>query len=68
MPDFTGARLWLNRQPDIRRRPGSLYAVIGIYLYDGTVFEIVRKLVPSRRNELEITDVNNAYIQEGTMS
>ena len=42
--------------------------MIGIYLYDGTVFEKVRKLVPSRRNELEITDVNNAYIKEGTMS
>jgi len=37
-------------------------------LYDGTVFEKVRKLVLSRRNELEITDVNNAYIQEGSMS
>ena len=49
-------------------RPKSPYAVIGIYLYDGTVFEKVRKLVPSRRNELEITDVNNAFIQEGTMS
>ena len=48
--------------------PKSPYAVIGIYLYDGTVFEKVRKLVPSRRNELEITDVNNAYIKEGTMS
>ncbi len=48
--------------------PKSPYAVIGIYLYDGTVFEKVRKLVPSRRNELEITDVNNAYIREGTMS
>ena len=42
--------------------------MVGIYLYDGTVFEKVRKLVPSRRNELEITDVNNAYIREGTMS
>ena len=49
-------------------RPKSPYAVIGIYLYDGTVFEKVRKLVPSRRNELEITDVNNAFILEGTMS
>jgi len=48
--------------------PKSPYAVIGIYLYDGTVFEKVRKLVPSRRNELEITDVNNAYIREGSMS
>jgi len=49
-------------------RPKSPYAVIGIYLYDGTVFEKVRRLVPSRRGELEITDVNNAYIREGTMS
>jgi len=49
-------------------KPKSNYAVIGIYLYDGTVFEKVKHLVPSRRGELEITDVNNAYIQEGTMS
>jgi glucose-1-phosphate thymidylyltransferase len=48
--------------------PKSSYAVTGIYLYDGTVFEKVRSLVPSRRNELEITDVNNAYIKEGTMT
>jgi glucose-1-phosphate thymidylyltransferase len=50
------------------KRPKSNYAVSGVYLYDGTVFEKVRKLVPSRRGELEITDVNNAYIQEGSMS
>jgi len=49
-------------------RPKSPYAVTGIYLYDGTVFEKVRELVPSRRGELEITDVNNAYIKEGTMT
>ncbi len=48
--------------------PKSNHAVIGIYMYDGTVFDKVRTLVPSRRGELEITDVNNAYIQEGTMS
>jgi glucose-1-phosphate thymidylyltransferase len=48
--------------------PKSNYAVTGIYLYDGGVFDKTRKLVPSRRNELEITDVNNAYIQEGTMT
>ena len=50
------------------RNPKSNCAVIGIYMYDGTVFEKVRKLVPSGRGELEITDVNNAYIREGTMS
>ncbi|MCC6586744.1 MAG: NTP transferase domain-containing protein [Bryobacterales bacterium] len=49
-------------------KPKSNYAVTGIYLYDETVFEKVRTLVPSRRGELEITDVNNAYIREGTMT
>lgn len=48
--------------------PKSNYAVTGIYMYDGTVFDRVKKLVPSRRNELEITDVNNSYIREGIMS
>ena len=50
------------------KRPKSNYAVTGIYMYDGTVFNKVRTLVPSHRGELEITDVNNAYIGEGTMT
>jgi glucose-1-phosphate thymidylyltransferase len=50
------------------KRPKSNYAVTGIYFYDATVFEKVKKLKPSDRGELEITDVNNAYIQEGTMT
>jgi glucose-1-phosphate thymidylyltransferase len=48
--------------------PKSKYAVTGIYMYDATVFEKIQTCKPSRRNELEITDVNNAYIREGTMS
>lgn len=40
----------------------------GIYLYDETVFNKTRTLTPSARGELEITDVNNAYIREGTMT
>ena len=48
-------------------KPKSNLAVTGFYLYDGSVFAKVRDLVPSRRGELEITDVNNAYIREGTM-
>ena len=40
----------------------------GIYMYDATVFDKIRTLVPSRRGELEITDVNNAYIREGSMT
>ncbi len=49
-------------------QPKTNLAVIGIYMYDANVFDIVRTLKPSRRGELEITDVNNAYIQRGTMS
>jgi glucose-1-phosphate thymidylyltransferase len=48
--------------------PKSNYAVTGIYMYDSTVFDKIRMLVPSGRGELEITDVNNAYIREGTMT
>jgi glucose-1-phosphate thymidylyltransferase len=50
------------------RNPKSNYAVTGIYMYDATVFDKIRALVPSGRGELEITDVNNAYIREGSMS
>jgi glucose-1-phosphate thymidylyltransferase len=48
--------------------PKSEYAVIGIYMYDKHVFEIIRDLKPSGRGELEITDVNNAYIECGAMT
>ena len=48
--------------------PKSKYAVIGIYMYDGEVYDIIRTLKPSGRGELEITDVNNAYIERGDMS
>lgn len=48
--------------------PRSEYAVIGVYMYDSSVFEIIRTLKPSSRGELEITDVNNAYIQRNEMT
>jgi glucose-1-phosphate thymidylyltransferase len=48
--------------------PKSNYAVIGIYLYDASVFEKIRRLKPSGRGELEITDVNNFYIEEGSLT
>src|SRR3989454_4633395 len=48
--------------------PKSRYAVIGVYMYDNRVFEIIKTLKPSGRGELEITDVNNAYIESGEMS
>jgi glucose-1-phosphate thymidylyltransferase len=49
-------------------RPKSHYAVTGIYMYDASVFDKIKTLTPSGRGELEITDVNNAYIREGTLS
>ncbi len=50
------------------KQPKSAFAVIGIYMYDSRVFEIIRTLRPSGRGELEITDVNNAYIERGEMT
>jgi glucose-1-phosphate thymidylyltransferase len=48
--------------------PETNYAVIGVYIYDSTIFDIIKGLTPSARGELEITDVNNVYIKRGEMS
>lgn len=50
------------------KQPKSHYAVIGIYMYDAQVWRIIKTLKPSGRGELEITDVNNAYIKQGQMT
>lgn len=50
------------------KTPKSNFAVIGIYLYDASVFQKIRRLKPSGRGELEITDVNNFYIEEGNLT
>ncbi|MFQ5592251.1 MAG: sugar phosphate nucleotidyltransferase [Phycisphaerae bacterium] len=60
-----GRILGIEEKPDC---PKSNLAVIGIYMYDRQVFDIIRPLKPSGRGELEITDVNNAYIEQGTMA
>jgi glucose-1-phosphate thymidylyltransferase len=66
VPEFDGdgrLRRILEKPED----PPSPYAVTGIYLYDGDVFDVIPKLKPSGRGELEITDVNNWYIEQGSM-
>ena len=50
------------------KNPKSDYAVTGIYFYDATVFEKIARTKPSSRNELEITDVNNMYLEEGSLT
>jgi len=49
------------------KNPKSNYAVTGIYFYDDSVFDIIRTLKPSARRELEISDVNNAYMEKGLL-
>lgn len=66
VPELDGRRVvTIEEKP---QQPKSEYAVIGIYMYDGRVFDIIRTLKPSGRGELEITDVNNAYIERGEMT
>jgi glucose-1-phosphate thymidylyltransferase len=66
VPMFEGKRIV--RIEEKPRVPGSPYAVIGVYFYDGTVFDRVRKLKPSRRGEFEITEVNNSYLFDKQLS
>ena len=62
--ESSGQVLCIKEKPAV---PKSDYAVTGLYIYDNGVFEIIRTLKPSRRGELEITDVNNYYIDQGQM-
>ena len=66
VPKITGDRIV--RIEEKPRHPQSPFAVIGIYMYDSRVFDIIRTLPSSARGELEITDVNNAYIESGEMT
>lgn len=66
VPELNGKKvLRIEEKP---AEPKSDFAVIGIYFYDSTVFDVIRTLVPSGRGELEITDVNNHYINRGEMT
>jgi glucose-1-phosphate thymidylyltransferase len=66
VPELKGDRIVrIDEKP---KNPKSQYAVIGIYLYDQEVFNLIKTLKPSDRGELEITDVNNQYIEKGLMT
>lgn len=66
VPEIRGDRIVrIDEKPEV---PASAFAVTGIYMYDAEVFDIVKTLKPSSRGELEITDVNNAYIRKGAMA
>jgi glucose-1-phosphate thymidylyltransferase len=66
VPEIEGGRIRsIVEKP---KTPKSNFAVIGIYLYDASVFEIIKTLKPSDRGELEITDVNNEYLRRGTLT
>lgn len=66
VPVFEGDRIV--RIEEKPKAPKSRYAVIGIYMYDASVFDRIRNLKPSGRGEFEITDVNNQYLEEGTLT
>lgn len=66
VPELDGDRvIRIEEKP---KAPKSDFAVIGIYFYDASVFEAIRTLAPSDRGELEITDVNNIFIDRGEMT
>ena len=66
VPELEGDKvLKIEEKP---KNPKSNFAVIGIYFFDNTVFDIIKTLKPSERGELEITDVNNHFIDRGEMS
>lgn len=66
VPVFEGDRIVkIEEKPKV---PKSSFAVTGIYFYDASVFDIIATLRPSERGELEISDVNNAYIEQGALN
>jgi len=66
VPELQGEKIvGIQEKP---KNPKSSFAVTGIYFYDDQIFDVIKTLKPSRRGELEITDVNNFYIRQGTLT
>ncbi|MDK3009200.1 glucose-1-phosphate thymidylyltransferase RfbA [Providencia rettgeri] len=63
--DDTGTAISLEEKP---KKPKSNYAVTGLYFYDNTVIKLAKNLQPSERGELEITDINRLYLEQGNLS
>ncbi|MCG5380335.1 glucose-1-phosphate thymidylyltransferase RfbA [Providencia rettgeri] len=63
--DKTGTAISLEEKP---KKPKSNYAVTGLYFYDNTVIQLAKNLQPSERGELEITDINRLYLEQGNLS
>lgn len=74
VPEFQGVEgedwstLRISKITEKPKEPASRYAVTGLYYYPNEVFEVVKTLKPSARGELEITDVNNYFVEKGKMS
>ena len=67
-PIFDTDKTKIKRIVEKPSEPANNYSVTGLYFYDNTVFDKIRTLKPSERGELEVTDLNNAYIKEGSLS
>lgn len=68
VPVFDRSKKNIIRIEEKPKKPKSNYAVTGVYIYDYKVFDYIRRVKPSKRGQLEITDVNNLYLNDGKLN